>query len=141
MEPTVGVVGAGSWGTTLAKVLGDNGRQTLLWARDAELCRQINESRENPRYLAGARLAQTVEATAELQRICERCDLILLVVPSHGLRQVARAMGDHLHGGQMLVHCTKGIERETGHAASVPVTSAEGPCPRGGGLGVFDGHP
>jgi len=115
---SVGVVGAGSWGTTLAKVLGENGRQTFLWARDAELCRQINESHENPRYLPGARLAQTVEATAELRHLCERCELILLVVPSHGLRQVARAMGDHLHGGQMVVHCTKGIERETGSRMS-----------------------
>jgi glycerol-3-phosphate dehydrogenase (NAD(P)+) len=110
---TVGVVGAGSWGTTLAKILGDNARSTLLWARSVELCREINETRVNQRYLPGARLAETVTATPDLQRVCTSCELILLVVPSHGLRLVAREMGRHLHGGQLVVHCTKGIEQQT----------------------------
>ena len=113
MSERIGVIGAGSWGTTLAKVLGDNGRDTLLWARHEELCGEINERHENPRYLAGAKLSPTVEATHDLERVCKSCRLLLLVVPSHGLRAVAKQMGDHVGGEQMIVHCIKGIEQHT----------------------------
>ena len=110
---TISVVGAGSWGTTLAKILGDNGQPTLLWARHEELCREINDGRENAKYLPGAKLAPCVEATADLERACVSSPLILLVVPSHVLREVAHAMGDSLRGDQMVVHCTKGLEQGT----------------------------
>ncbi len=110
---TVGVVGAGSWGTTLAKIAGENGHETLLWARSAELCRELNEAHSNERYLPGHRLPDRVRAVNELSSICERCRLILLVVPSHGLRAVAQAIGGCLQGDQVVVHCVKGLEVET----------------------------
>ena len=108
---TVGVVGAGSWGTTLAKLLGDNGSPVMLWARREELCAQINAERCNTRYLPGFVLPETVEATADLERVCKSCHLLFLIVPSHGLREVAFKMGDHLVGEQVLIHGTKGIEQ------------------------------
>jgi glycerol-3-phosphate dehydrogenase (NAD(P)+) len=113
MSEPVAVVGAGSWGTTLAKVLGENGRRTLLWARRAELCRQINETRENAVYLPAAHLPESVEATADIERVCKTCKLILLVVPSHGLRQIANEIGAHLTGEHVVVHATKGIEQRS----------------------------
>lgn len=112
-ERPVGVVGAGSWGTTLAKILAENGRRVLLWGRDPALVRELGERRENTRYLPGMTLPPLVEATGDLERVCRSCWLILLVVPSHGFRAVAREMGDHLQGEQVIVHCTKGIEQET----------------------------
>lgn len=111
-EP-VAVVGAGSWGTTLAKLVAENGRRTLLWARSAELCREIEETRENRAYLPGARLPPSLEATHDLERVCDSTRLILLVVPSHGLRAVARQLGDHVSGEHVLVHATKGLEEGT----------------------------
>jgi glycerol-3-phosphate dehydrogenase (NAD(P)+) len=113
MKRAIGVVGAGSWGTTLAKILGENGKETLLWAREEEVWREINEAHTNSRFLPGHELPQVVEATGDLERICTSCDLLLMVVPSHGTRAVARQMGEHLQGDQLLVHCTKGIEIET----------------------------
>ncbi len=110
---SIGVVGAGSWGTTLAKIAGENKVQTLLWTRGEELCQEINQQHENSRYLPGAALPEEVVATRDLEQVCKSCELILLVVPSHGLRAVARELGDSLHGGQMVVHCTKGIEQDT----------------------------
>lgn len=113
LKNRIGVVGAGSWGTTLAKILGDNGNETLLWARHDELCREINAAHENGRYLPGARLPRELTAESDLERVCRSCELVLLVVPSHGLRQVVRRMGEYLGGEQMIVHCTKGLEQET----------------------------
>jgi glycerol-3-phosphate dehydrogenase (NAD(P)+) len=111
MSYPTGVVGAGSWGTTLAKILGDNGHQTRVWAYEEEVCQEINEQHENSRYVPGARLAECVTATNDIQQVCESCPLMLMVVPSHVFRRVANQMGDHLNGEQIVVHCTKGIEQ------------------------------
>ncbi len=111
MAESVAVVGAGSWGTTLAKILAEKtDERVLLWARRKELCQQINEEHVNAPYLEGIRLPQNLEATDDLQRICESSLMLLIVVPSHGLRKVAFDMGDYLTGEHALVHGSKGIE-------------------------------
>ena len=110
MKPVVGVVGAGNWGTTLAKIVGENERQTLLWAREPEVRQSVEEAHENRMFLPGYRLPDTVRATGELREICQQCDLIFMVVPAHVFRGVAHIMGEYLQGDQMVVHCTKGIE-------------------------------
>ena len=69
MDDRVAVIGAGSWGTTLAKVLGDNGRKVWLWTRREELARGINDKHENADYLPNVRLSDNVEATHDLERI------------------------------------------------------------------------
>lgn len=108
-----GVIGAGSWGSTLAKILGENDRSTLIWSFEEEVAAEINSKHTNERYLPGMRLADSVVATQDLQEVCESCDFLLMVVPSHVFRGVARKMGDWLNGEHAIVHCTKGIERET----------------------------
>jgi glycerol-3-phosphate dehydrogenase (NAD(P)+) len=112
-DDRVAVIGAGSWGTTIAKVLGENGKHTLFWTRRDDLAREINEKHENATYLPGAVLPDQVEATSDLERVCKDCQLIFLVVPSHGLRDVAREMGNWLTGEDVVVHATKGIEQGT----------------------------
>ena len=110
MDDRVAVIGAGSWGTTLAKVLGDNGRKVWLWTRREELARGINDKHENADYLPNVRLSDNVEATHDLERIAKSCHLILMVVPSHGMRAAARELGDFLSGEHVLIHASKGIE-------------------------------
>jgi len=110
-DTTVGVIGAGNWGTTLAKVLGENGKRTLLWARREDLCREINETRQNSQYLPGFTLPSSIEATHDLERICRGASLILAVVPSHTMRETARELGNYLTGEHVVVHATKGIEQ------------------------------
>ncbi len=114
MGTTVSVIGAGSWGTTLANILGENGNKVLLWARDKGKCEEINGKHTNKRYLPDLKLSKRIVATTDLQQCCSEAQLILLVVPSHGLRKVAYQMGEWLGGDQMIVHATKGIEIETG---------------------------
>jgi len=114
MGNTVSVIGAGSWGTTLAAILADNGNRVLLWVRDPARRTEINDKHTNTRYLPGLKLSKRIHATTDLQQACTEAQLILLVVPSHGLRKVAYRMGEWLGGDQMIVHATKGIEVETG---------------------------
>lgn len=112
MPGDVSVIGAGSWGTTLAKVLADNGHATLLWTRRAEQANEINHKRENSTYLPGIRLPELVIATSDLVDTCQS-PFILLVVPSHGFREIAREIGAHVNGEQIIVHATKGIEQSS----------------------------
>lgn len=111
-EP-VGVIGAGSWGTTLAKIAGDNGCPTLLWARRDDFARSLNESRVNADYLPGVELPANVTVTSDLERVAETCRLLLLVVPSHGFRDISYRLGDFVDGEHVVVHATKGIERDS----------------------------
>ena len=129
------VVGSGSWGTTLAKILADSGHGGLLWCRRKQLCQQINETHFNMEYLPGAKLPPSVTATVDLRRICDRCRFILLVVPSHGFRQVANQMGEFLTGEHIIVHATKGIEQKT-HKRMSEILREETPVRK---IGVLSG--
>lgn len=132
---SVGVVGAGSWGTTLAKIVGENDHEVLLWARRPELVEQLNEGRHNPQYLPQVALPSAVRATAELQRVCGVCRLLLVAVPSHGFRAVAREMAPFLDGEHLIVHTTKGIEEQT-HKRMSEVLREETPVRK---IGVLAG--
>ena len=112
-DECIGVIGAGNWGTTLAKVLGDNDKRTLLWARRDDLCREINETRQNSKYLPGFSLGPSVEATSDLERICKSTSLLIAVVPSHTMRETARELRNHVNAEHVIVHATKGIEQGT----------------------------
>jgi glycerol-3-phosphate dehydrogenase (NAD(P)+) len=113
MDECVAVIGSGSWGTTLAKVAAENGRKVLLWARRQELSDEINRTRRNQSYLPDIALPPSLEATHDLERVCASAKLLVVVVPSHGMRELAYALGDHLDGEHVIVHATKGIERES----------------------------
>ncbi len=86
----VGVLGAGSWGTALAVLLANKGIKTVLWARNQELARQIRKSRENKSYLPGIELPAALEITSDISKAVTDKEVILFVVPSHGLREVAK---------------------------------------------------
>lgn len=109
----IGVVGAGSWGTTLAQLVADKGYPVDLWVYEQELCRTIQETRENPVYLPGTRLHDNISAHNDLKSVVEGHRLVLMVVPSHVYRSVAVQMVPMLKPGAMVVSATKGIENET----------------------------
>jgi glycerol-3-phosphate dehydrogenase (NAD(P)+) len=109
----LGVVGAGSWGTALAIALAPRFERVVLWARDAELARDMREKRENRRYLPGAVLPEQVNVTAELQDAAAGMPTVLTAVPSRYLRAQYQALLPYLSPETILVSATKGIETGT----------------------------
>jgi glycerol-3-phosphate dehydrogenase (NAD(P)+) len=107
---TVAVLGAGSWGTAIAKGLADRGLSVRLWARRDELALSIEGQRENAGYLPGHRLPENLLATSDLQRALAGAEGVYVVVPSHGLRQVVRDASAFLPDRGPIVTATKGIE-------------------------------
>lgn len=111
---SLGVVGCGSWGTALAVHLASEERPVLLWARRPEFVAKLEDARENEQYLPDVPLPQSVRVTADLGDL-RACAPILIVVPSHGFREVVRNLLRTLPSGaeKTLVSCTKGVEGET----------------------------
>ena len=107
---SVGVIGAGAWGTALAQMLASDGRDVLIWAREAELVAEINSARTNSLFLPSATLTDTIRATGDLGEMAG-LDALLVVTPAQHMGSVLAAMPDHPRD---LVLCSKGIEAGTG---------------------------
>ncbi len=107
------VVGAGAWGTALADLLARNGEHVTLWAYEADVVESINARHENSRFLAKAKLHETLHATSDLDDAIEGAALVLFVTPSHVLRGIARRAAGNAGERATLVVASKGIERET----------------------------
>jgi glycerol-3-phosphate dehydrogenase (NAD(P)+) len=111
-EIRVAVIGAGSWGTTVAAIASVN-TPTVLWARRPELADQINRGHVNADYLASFTLPDQLRATAAIDEAVADADVVVMAVPSHGFRAVAREASAHLRPWVPVVSLSKGIERDT----------------------------
>jgi glycerol-3-phosphate dehydrogenase (NAD(P)+) len=105
----VAVVGAGSWGTAVARLLGTR-TDTVLWARSPELVSTMADRRENPRYLPGLAFPDGLRPTDDLADVADGAEVVLMAVPSHGFRDVLRDLAPHLVPGAAVVSLAKGIE-------------------------------
>lgn len=122
MTAVTGVVGAGAWGTALAQMLASDGREVVLWAREAELVDEINTARTNSLFLPSARLDPSIRATTDLAEMA-RIPVLLLVTPAQFLASVLSGIG---RDGGDVVLCSKGIEAGTGRLMA-DVASAAAP--------------
>lgn len=110
MTRTIGVLGSGSWGTALGVHLARTGHEVRLWARDAALAAQMASTRINATYLPGIELPQALQPTHALAEALAGAEFVVMAVPSHGMRTVARAASPFITGGCTLVSATKGLE-------------------------------
>jgi glycerol-3-phosphate dehydrogenase (NAD(P)+) len=108
----IAVLGAGAWGTALANAAARQGREVVLWARDASHVGELIATRENKRRLPGVKLSESVVPQADLQTIAD-ADLVLCVVPAQALRDMATQLKGVIRADAPLVVCAKGIERNT----------------------------
>lgn len=113
MSQTIAVLGAGSWGTALAKSIADQGNNVRLWARRPDLAEAIRDSHRNQAYLPGIALPPTLSATSDLAQALTGAEIALFVVPSHGLRGVLSESRPWLPKAGPILCATKGIENES----------------------------
>lgn len=112
MVMEVAVIGAGSWGTTVAHLCAKN-VPTTLWARRPEVAAEVVEDHRNSVYLKGFELTPSLRATASLEEAVQGADLLVMGVPSHGMRETARAMAGFLRPWVPVVSLSKGLEQGT----------------------------
>ena len=84
----IAVIGAGSWGTTLADLLAARGEQVMLWAWEDEVAGQINTQRRNELFLPGVELSSNLRATSELEQAVDGAEVVVTVCPTHVMRDV-----------------------------------------------------
>jgi glycerol-3-phosphate dehydrogenase (NAD(P)+) len=109
----IAVLGAGSWGTTLADLLARKGHDTRLWAYEAEVVEAINARHENPVFLPNAPLAESLRAFGDPVDAVGGADVVLSVSPSHVVRSVLRRVAGAVRPGTLLVSATKGLDPDT----------------------------
>jgi glycerol-3-phosphate dehydrogenase (NAD(P)+) len=109
----VAVLGAGSWGTTLANLLAVKGETVRLWAYESEVVEAINRSHENPVFLAGVRLDAGLRAFADPREAVADATVIVSAPPSHAVRSVVNRIRGVVRPGTLVVSATKGLETDT----------------------------
>jgi glycerol-3-phosphate dehydrogenase (NAD(P)+) len=121
-------MGAGSWGTTFAKVLADAGCSVILWARRGEVAASIRDDHVNPDYLPGIRLPDAVTATGNPDEAIDGADLVAIAVPSQTLRDnlAGWVRGGALGADATLMSLMKGIELGTGRRMSEVILELTG---------------
>jgi len=119
----LGVIGGGAWGTALAQVGASDGREVLLWAREAEVVEAINSDHENKVFLPGPKLDPAIRATTDIRDL-NACDALLVVTPAQHMRSV---LGSASVRDRPLILCSKGIEEKSG---SLLHNVAKDTCPQ-----------
>jgi glycerol-3-phosphate dehydrogenase (NAD(P)+) len=109
----IGVVGAGSWGTALANLLASKGYKIDWWVFEKEVKEQILQSGENTVFLPGFKLSSNLNPSNDLAEVVSAKDVVLVVVPSHVVRQTTLNMTGHLAKDTIVVAASKGIENKT----------------------------
>ncbi len=114
MMRTAAVIGAGAWGTTLARLLAERVRTVHLWAHEPEVVEAVRSKQENSLFLPGVRLPDSLVPTLSLAEAVQDADLLVFAVPSHFARSVLRQLGPLLTDRTVpLISATKGIEEDS----------------------------
>lgn len=110
----LGIIGNGSWGTALAKILTDNGNNIHWWVRNEEAIAYLNERQHNPHYLTSVRfLADTIHPTKDLNAMLERCDTVVFAVPSAYAQGVIEQVDKSVWQKKNIISAIKGILPDT----------------------------
>jgi glycerol-3-phosphate dehydrogenase (NAD(P)+) len=144
-RPTVVVLGAGSWGTTISHTLAA-GADVVLWARDPQVVDELCHQRTNDRHLLGAVLDERVRVVGDLAAAAGEAEVVLVAVPTVGLRGVVAGAARHLRPGVPVVSLAKGFEPTTGLRMTQVIEEEAPGHPVGALTGpnlareIFDGH-
>ncbi len=110
----IAVLGAGSWGTALSRLLVDNNHSVRIWTPEADVVEDINTNGENSKYLPGYPYSASLLATTSLEEATRDAEAVLMVVPSSALREVSTELGRVMPSIPLLINAGKGLEMNTG---------------------------
>lgn len=113
-ELKLAVIGAGSWGTALARIMCGSGCEVFLWARNAEMADELQAVRENRRYLPGFPFEDDLIVTADMEEAAGGADVIIVAVPSYAVAEVTELLAGVVKPGACIVSASKGLDSETG---------------------------
>ena len=109
---SVGILGTGTWGVALGRLLANNGHAVTMWSALPEELEELRQNRSQ-KNLPGVAIPETIRFTAELAEVCGGKDLIVFAVPSVYVRATARKAKPFIPAGQLVADAAKGIEAET----------------------------
>lgn len=118
----IAVLGAGAFGTAMACVAARKGNNTLLWGRDKSICKEINTSNTNSKYLGETILPKNIEANSDLHDVLKSASTILLAIPAQTISSITQEIKKHISSETSIVLCTKGIDQKTGLLPSQTIT-------------------
>lgn len=113
MKLNIGVLGGGSWGTTVASLTAKNSAVTTIWARNAETITEINEQHTNSKYLPEATLHRDLKASLSIKEAVQGADVIVMGIPSQSFRKVLEEAKPHIRPWVPIISLAKGMEMET----------------------------
>lgn len=113
MEQRIGVLGGGSWGTALAVLLANKNMDVDIWLRDKNQLSQIISNRENKKYLPNIKLPLNIDLMDDIEKVIYKKDVILLSIPTHGVRETLKHIKAYINKDQILVNVAKGIENNS----------------------------
>lgn len=111
-QTTIGILGSGTWGIALARLLHRNGHDVTVWSRSPKKIENLSATRTHP-ALPGLVIPETVHFTCDLQTVASGKDILLFAVPSIAIRQTAESARPFIPDGQIIVDVAKGIEPDT----------------------------
>lgn len=113
MKAKIGVIGGGSWGTSLAILLANKGYNVEMWLRDEKQFKEMEDTRVNQKYLPNVELPKNLKLTTDLEKASFRKDMLLLSIPTHGVREILNNSKLFINPEQIIVNVAKGIENES----------------------------
>ena len=109
----IGVIGAGSWGTALAILLHTNGHKVTAWSKNETEVKKIRETHQYESKLPGITIPEEICFTTNFQAAMSKKNVLVLAVPSSGIRSTCQKMKPYIRDGQIVVNVSKGIEEST----------------------------
>jgi glycerol-3-phosphate dehydrogenase (NAD(P)+) len=110
---SIGVIGAGGWGTALAKLLTGNGHNVTIWCHEEETANDILHNQTNSRFLSGIKLPKELKATTQLKSVLQGSDCLVMAVPSQWVRETAKKVSPFISKDVLVINVAKGLEIST----------------------------
>ncbi|MDD2397013.1 MAG: NAD(P)H-dependent glycerol-3-phosphate dehydrogenase [Tissierellia bacterium] len=128
MNKNITLLGGGSWGTALSKLLSENGHNVTVWLRNEAQVRELTVNRVNERYLPKVRIPENIVFTSDINEAVKKAEILLLVIPTQMVRGVLRQIKDEYKDGKVIINASKGIEIGTMNLVSGIVKQETNNC-------------